>query len=93
MCFLFIFCGVLDVCVMVINDEMKVVVVEVFCVIMKEFVLEEVLVVSKSISLIFGKEYIIFKFMDLCLCECIVIVVFKVVIEFGVVCVFESLEE
>lgn len=85
LCFLFIFCGVLDVGVIVINEEMKLVVV---CVIVEFVYVEQsevVVLVYGDQDLSFGLEYIILKLFDLCLIVKIVFVVVKVVMELGVV--------
>lgn len=64
LCFPFIFRGALDVRASAINDEMKVAAVEALRSVSKEPVPEEVLKASKSVSLEFGKHYIIPKPMD-----------------------------
>lgn len=64
-CFLFLFCGVLDVGVIVINEEMKMVVVYVIVDLVKEFVLFEVIL--NYGYLLFGVDYLILMLFDLCL--------------------------
>lgn len=84
-CFLFIFCGVLDVGVMVINEEMKLVVVYVIVELVYVEQSEVVVFVYGDQDLSFGLEYIILKLFDLWLIVKIVFVVVKVVMDFGVV--------
>jgi malate dehydrogenase (oxaloacetate-decarboxylating)(NADP+) len=84
LCFPFIFRGALDVRASVINDEMKVAAVEALRSVSKEPVPEEVLLASNTLSLSFGREYIIPKPMDPRLCRRIATAVAQAAIDSGV---------
>lgn len=85
LCFFFIFWGVLDVGVMMINDEMQLVCIEGIVVLVCVIISVEVVMVYCGEKLIFGVEYLIFKFFDLWLIGVVFSVVVKVVMEIGVV--------
>lgn len=82
--FLYLFCGVLDIYVCVINDEMKIVCVCVLVEFVWVDVFDEVVMVY-GCKLIFGWDYIILMLFDLCLIYIILFVVVKVGMDIGVV--------
>lgn len=91
LCFLYLFCGVLDVGVIVINEEMKIVCVCVIVVLVCCVVIDMGLVYGGEI-LSFGCEYLILCLFDCCLLVELLVVVVQVVMDLGVVlCLIEDM--
>lgn len=84
LCFLYLFCGVLDVGVIVINEDMKIVCVYVIVVMVCCEVSDLGLVYGDEI-LSFGCDYLILCLFDCCLLVELLVVVVQVVMDLGVV--------